>query len=33
VLVGKFKSKEQARAQGQRLAASGSIGSYRVMPR
>jgi hypothetical protein len=33
VLVGSFKSKEQARTQGQRLAKSGSIGSFRVMPR
>lgn len=33
VLVGRFKSKDQARTQGQRLAKSGSISSYRVMPR
>jgi septal ring-binding cell division protein DamX len=33
VLVGSFKSKDQARAQGQRLAKSGSISSFRVMPR
>jgi cell division septation protein DedD len=33
VLVGKFSSKDQARSQGQRLAASGSIASFRVMPR
>ena len=33
VLAGSFNSKDQARAQGQQLAKSGSISSYRVMPR
>ncbi len=33
VLVGSFDSKDQARTQGQRLAKSGSIDSFRVMPR
>jgi cell division septation protein DedD len=33
VLVGSFDSKDQARSQGQRLAKSGSIDSFRVMPR
>ena len=33
VLVGSFNSKDQARAQGQHLTKSGSISSYRVMPR
>lgn len=33
VLVGSFNSKDQARAQGQRLTKSGSIDSFRVMPR
>lgn len=33
VLVGKFSSKDQALSQGQRLAKSGSIESFRVMPR
>lgn len=33
VLVGSFKTKDQARTQGQRLAKSGSINSFRVMPR
>jgi septal ring-binding cell division protein DamX len=33
VMVGKFNSKTKARAQGQRLTKSGSISSFRVMPR